>query len=186
MRGPYTFVSFTARSSTRVNTGGEFSLVLLEKGWGNNHFEILPEYFVLLILFNLIREFILRMGENIGKWSNWQRVNFQNIQTAHAVQYQKNKNLIKMQAKDLNRYFSKDDKRLANKHMKRCSISLIHWRNANRNYNELSLHTDQNGHHHKIWKQEMPERLWSKGNPLALLVGMWIDTAAMENSMGVP
>ena len=35
MRGPYTFVSFTARSSTRVNTGGEFSLVLLEKGWGN-------------------------------------------------------------------------------------------------------------------------------------------------------
>ena len=32
-----------------------------------------------------------RMGENICKWSNGQRINLQNIQTAHAAQYQKNK-----------------------------------------------------------------------------------------------
>ena len=32
-----------------------------------------------------------RMGENICKWSNWQGINLQNIQTAQAVQYQKNK-----------------------------------------------------------------------------------------------
>ena len=31
----------------------------------------------------------LRMGENICKWSNWQRINLQNIQAAHAAQYQK-------------------------------------------------------------------------------------------------
>ena len=31
----------------------------------------------------------LRMGENICKQSNWQGINLQNIQTAHAVQYQK-------------------------------------------------------------------------------------------------
>ena len=29
------------------------------------------------------------MGENICKWSNWQRINLQNIQAAHAAQYQK-------------------------------------------------------------------------------------------------
>ena len=33
----------------------------------------------------------LRMGENICKESNRQRINLQNIQTAHAAQYQKNK-----------------------------------------------------------------------------------------------
>ena len=33
----------------------------------------------------------LRMGENICTGSNWQRVNLQNIQAAHAAQYQKNK-----------------------------------------------------------------------------------------------
>ena len=30
------------------------------------------------------------MGENICKWSNWQGINLQNIQTAHAAQYQEN------------------------------------------------------------------------------------------------
>ena len=31
------------------------------------------------------------MEENICKWSDWQGVNVQNIQTAHAAQYQKKK-----------------------------------------------------------------------------------------------
>ena len=33
----------------------------------------------------------LRMGENICKWSYWQSINLQNLQAAHAAQYQKNK-----------------------------------------------------------------------------------------------
>ena len=33
----------------------------------------------------------LRMGENIFKRSKWQGINLQNIQTAHAAQYQKKK-----------------------------------------------------------------------------------------------
>ena len=32
---------------------------------------------------------ILRIGENICKWSNWQRINLQNLQAAHAAQYLK-------------------------------------------------------------------------------------------------
>ena len=31
------------------------------------------------------------MGENNRKWSNWQKINLQNMQAAHAAQYQKNK-----------------------------------------------------------------------------------------------
>ena len=32
----------------------------------------------------------------------------------------------------------------------------------------------------------MLKRVWRKGNPLALLVGMYIGTATTENSMEVP
>ena len=32
----------------------------------------------------------------------------------------------------------------------------------------------------------MLEKVWRKGNPLALLVGMYIDTATMVNSMELP
>ena len=32
----------------------------------------------------------------------------------------------------------------------------------------------------------MLERMWRKGNPIALLVGIWIGTATMENSMETP
>ena len=33
----------------------------------------------------------IRMGENICKWSNWQRTSLQSIQTAHAIQHQNDK-----------------------------------------------------------------------------------------------
>ena len=67
----------------------------------------------------------LRMGENNGKWNNWQRINFQKKQAVHITQYQENKQLNKKLKKNLNRHFSKEDIQMANKHMKRCSISII-------------------------------------------------------------
>ena len=38
---------------------------------------------------------------------------------------------------------------------------------ANQNY-QLSPYTGKNGHHQKIYKQEMLERVWRKGNTLAV------------------
>ena len=65
--------------------------------------------------------------------------------------------------------------------MKKCSTSLINLRNENQDYNEVVPHTNQNDHHQKnIYKQEMLERVWGKGNPPTMLVGMQIGTATME------
>ena len=44
----------------------------------------------------------------------------------------------------------------------------------------------QNGHHQKIYKRQMLERVCRKGNPLTLLVGMQTGTATMENSVKIP
>ena len=58
-------------------------------------------------------------------------------------------------AEDLNRHFSKEDTRLANRHIKRCSTLLIiremHIKTIHIKNKKL-LHISQNGHHQKVYK----------------------------------
>ena len=50
----------------------------------------------------------------------------------------------------------------------------------------MPLHTSPTGHHKQINKQQVLERMWRKGNPSALLVGMQTGAATVENSMDFP
>ena len=61
-----------------------------------------------------------------------------------------------------------------------------HQRDANEHHSETPLHTGQNDHHKQINKQQVLERLWRKGNPSALLVGMQTGAVIVENSMEFP
>ena len=77
----------------------------------------------------------------------------QNIQAAHTTQCQKNKQPNQKVGKRPKQTFLQKDIQVANKHMKRCSTSLIIREMQIKTTIRLSPHMDQNGHQQKVYKQ---------------------------------
>ena len=116
-----------------------------------------------------------------------QTKNLKNIQAAHAAQFQKNKQPNQKMSQRTKKTFLQRRHTDGNKYTKRCSTSLI--------VRKMKIKTTMRYHLMPIRMAAVKkstnskcllERVWRKGNPLTLLVGMQTSTATVENSVMIP
>ena len=50
----------------------------------------------------------------------------------------------------------------------------------------MPLHTSEDDHHKQSYKQQVLKRLWRKGNPSTLSVGMQTGATTIENNIEFP
>ena len=90
-------------------------------------------------------------------------------------------NLIEKWCKDLNRYLTREDMQMANKHRKRCSISCV--------IIEMQIKTTIRHHHTpsrisqnlKPWQHQMLTKMWSNKSSPSLLMGIQNGTATLRH-----
>ena len=79
--------------------------------------------------------------------------NLKNIQATPAAQFQKNKGPNQKMSQSLNQTFLQRRYTDGQKSHEKITNITNYWRNANQNYNEVSLRTSQNSCYQKVYKQ---------------------------------